>query len=122
MASERNLSKMIEIRAVVRMEMLDRVVHCLKDAGVPRLTVEKVHAIGSGVDPASAKISFEEGTEYADKAMVRLICSAERCEMFAELLARAARTGRSGDGIISLHPVLGIVKIRTGAEGLPALD
>jgi nitrogen regulatory protein PII len=37
------------------------------------------------------------------------------------LIANAARTGRRGDGIVSVHPVLGITKIRTGARGLEAL-
>ena len=115
------MSQMVEIRAVVRMAMLDRVVHRLKEAGVPRLTVCRVHAIGAGVDPASAKISLQEGTEYADKAILQFICSGERCEMFTELIALAARTGRRGDGIVSVHPVLGVTKIRTGVRGLSAL-
>lgn len=111
----------VEVRAIVRMQMLDRVVHCLKDAGCPRLSVQRVHAIGSGVDPAFAKISFEEGTEYTDKAMVRLICARERCDMYTELIERAARTGRRGDGIISVHPVINVTKVRTGVRGLEAL-
>jgi nitrogen regulatory protein PII len=51
----------VEVRAIVRREMLDRVVHALKDAGVPRLTVTRVHTIGAGVDPATVKMAFEEG-------------------------------------------------------------
>lgn len=116
-----NPSQMVEIRAIVRREMLDRVVRCLKESGVPRLTVTKVHAIGAGVDPAAAKFSFEEGSEYADKAMVQFICAGERCEMYVELIAAAARTGRRGDGIVAVYPVLGVTKIRTGASGLQAL-
>ena len=112
----------VEIRAIVRMEMLDRVVHCLKAAGCPRLSVTRAHAIGSGVDPAFAKISFEEGTEYTDKAMVSLICAENRCAMYTELIAKTARTGRQGDGIVSVHPVLQVSKIRTGIGGLEALD
>ncbi len=115
------MNEMVEVRAIVRMEMLDRVVHRLKDAGLPRLTVTRVHAIGAGVDPASAKISFTEGTEYVDKALVQFICAGERCDLYAELIAEAARTGRQGDGFVSVHPVAGVRKIRTGAEGLAAL-
>ncbi len=115
------MDQMVEIRAVVRREMLDRVVHCLKESGVPRLTVVRVHAVGAGVDPASAKISVDEGT-YADKALLQFICARERCEMFAELIARTAHTGRQGDGIVYVQPVLGVTKIRTGAEGLEALQ
>lgn len=115
------MSDMVEIRAIVRMEMLDRVVRQLKDAGVPRLNVARVHAIGAGVDPASAKLSLEEGSEYVDKALVQFICADERCAMHTELIARAARTGRRGDGIVSVHPVLNVTKIRNGASGLDAL-
>jgi len=112
----------IEIRAIVRTEMVDRVVHRLKESGVPRLTVTRVHAIGAGVDPATAKISLHEGTEYADKAMIQFICDGERCEMFAELIAKEARTGRRGDGIVFIQPVLGVIKIRSGQRGLAALE
>lgn len=112
---------LVEIRAIVRQEMLDRVVHCLKESGVPRLTVTRVHAVGAGVDPAAAKISLEEGTEYADKAMIQFVCAGERCEMFAELIAREGRTGRRGDGVVFVYPVLDVVKVRTGERGLAAL-
>ena len=70
------MDELIEIRAIVRLEMLDRVVRRLKDSGVPRLTVVRCHAIG---------------------------------------------TGRRGDGIVSLHPVAEVVKIRSGSRGLGAL-
>ena len=68
------MDDIIEIRATVRREMLDRVVCARQEAGVPRFTVTRVHAIGAGVDPASVKLSWGEGSEYADKAIVRFIC------------------------------------------------
>lgn len=119
--AETDVGGLAEIRAIVRLEMLDAVIHCLKDAGVPRLTVDCVHAIGCGVDPASARISLNEGSEYADKRRVSFICHDARCAMFTELIASAARTGRSGDGIVSIHPVVSVTRIRTGATGLAAL-
>ncbi len=73
------MSNMVEVRAIVRLEMLDRVVRTLKDSGVPRLTVARVHAIGAGVDPACQKFSLEEGSAYADKALVQFICGGDRC-------------------------------------------
>lgn len=115
------MTTMVELKAVVRTEMLDRVIHMLREAGVPRMTVVPVHAIGRGVDPASARLSVREGTEYADKAMVQFVCDGERGQMYAELICRAAGTGRQGDGIVYVQPVLSVIKIRTGAEGLDAL-
>ena len=116
------MQALVEINAVVRTEMLDRVIHMLREAGVPRLTVTPVHAIGRGVDPAAAKLSVREGTEYADKAMIQFVCGGERCQMYTELISKAARTGRQGDGIVYVRPVLSVAKIRTGAEGLEALQ
>ena len=115
------MHNLTEIRAIVRLEMLDRVVCCLKESGVPRLTVTRVHAIGAGVDPASAKLSLEEGSAYADKAQVQFICASDKCEVYIKLISSAAWTGRRGDGIVSAHPVQHTAKIRTGAEGLAAL-
>lgn len=116
------MDALVEIRAVVRLEMLDRVVRRLKECGVPRLTVTRVHAIGAGADPATAKFSMHEGSAYADKAQLQFICAAARSEMFREIIAKSARTGRQGDGIISVHPVAGVMKILTGVEGLRALE
>jgi len=112
---------MVEVRAIVRRELVDRVVKTVKEAGMPRLTVSRVHAIGAGVDPASVRLSWEEGTEYAEKALVQCICPEERGEMLVELICRAARSGRKGDGIVYVQPVLSVTKIRTGVQGDQAL-
>lgn len=116
------MQRLVEINAVIRTELLDRVIHMLREAGVPRLTVIPVHAIGRGVDPAAAKLSVREGTEYADKAMVQFVCAEERGQMHAELICRSACSGRRGDGIVYIQPVLSVTKIRTKAEGLNALE
>lgn len=115
------METLVEIRAVVRRPMLDRVVCALKEAGVPRLTVTNVHAIGAGVDPASTQISWDEGSRYADKAVVQFVCGHGECQDMADLISRVARTGRRGDGIVIVSPVLDVIKIRTGRRGLDAL-
>ena len=83
-----------------------------------RICALKERSVRSG---PTAKVSLDEGTAYADKAMIQFICAGDRCEMFTELIAREARTGRRGDGIVSIHPVAGVIKIRTGERGLAAL-
>ncbi len=115
------METMVEVRATVRREMLDRVVGAVKDAGVPRFSVLRIHSIGTGVDPARAKISWDEGSEYADKAVVQVICSQTESGRISELIAKAARTGRKGDGIVTVYPVQDILKIRTGVRGPDAL-
>lgn len=116
------MSDLVEVRAVVRLQMLERVVSSLKQSGVPRLMVSRVHAIGAGVDEARAKLSLEEGSAYADKALVECICAAERAPELVALVTRTARTGQRGDGIVSVHPVLDVIKVRTGGRGVAALE
>lgn len=116
------MSSLVEISAVVRGEVLPRVIFLLREAGVPRMTVVQAHAIGRGVDPASARLAMREGAEYADKAKVQFVCAGERQAMYVELLCEAARTGRQGDGIVYVQPVLSVTKIRTGVEGTVALE
>jgi len=57
------MTSLMTVRGIVRLAMLDRVIHALRGAGVPRLTVTRVHAIGAGVDPAAARLSIDGATE-----------------------------------------------------------
>lgn len=116
------MSELVEVVAVVRTSLLERLVHLLHEAGVPRLTVTSVHAIGRGVDPDRERFAVEDGEPYQGKSMLQLVSAAERAEMIVELICRTAATGRRGDGIVYLRPVLGVTKIRTRATGLGALD
>ncbi len=116
-------SAIVEIRAVLRIDRLSRVLHALEEADVPRATVNHVHGVGAGVDPSRTRLSLaEEGGAYMDKVLLRILCAAERREELVGLIAGAARTGKKGDGIVSVHPVLEVMKIRSGAGGPEALE
>jgi len=115
------MTSLLAIRAIVRLEVLDKVIDELRQAGIPRLTVTRAHAIGAGVDPAAARLSIMESAEYADKALVEFVCSAAESTRFANVICEAAHTGCRGDGILYLTPVSQVVKIRTKATGLDAL-
>jgi len=113
------MSSLVEVRGIVRREVLDRVVQHL-EAAVPRITVTRIHALGTGVHADPANVNLEEGA-YRNMAMVQCICAGERSAMITELIVQAARTGKPGDGIVSVHPVQQVTKIRTGETGLVAL-
>lgn len=114
---------MVEIRAVLRTERLSRVLHALEEAGVPRSTMSHVHGVGAGVDPAEARLSLgEEGGTYMDKVLLRVLCGEERRNEMVDLIATTARTGKQGDGVVSVHPVLDVVSVRTGRRGPAAVE
>ncbi|HUP19700.1 MAG TPA: P-II family nitrogen regulator [Gemmatimonadota bacterium] len=112
---------MKRVEAIVRKERVASVVEALRQAGIPRLTVSHVHALGSGVDPEDYRLSFEEGGAYTEKAKILLVCPESAVERVVEAVRREGRTGHRGDGVIFVTPVERAVKIRTGAEDAPAL-
>jgi nitrogen regulatory protein PII len=118
---EHGETELVELRAIVRLDTLDRVIRAIRADGCPRLTVTRVHSIGSGVDPDKAKLSLLEGTAFAEAAMVRLVCQANKSQMLTDAICTAARTGRQGDGIVTEQAVRNVTKIRTGALGYDAL-
>ena len=112
---------MREIKAYLRKERVDAVVHALRSAGVTHMTVNHVRSLGSGVDPKHFGISFETGTTYTEKAKLEFVCSEPDVDDLIRLIQANGRTGESGDGIIFVSPVDRAVKIRTGMEGREAL-
>jgi|GEM_PF-2103817 nitrogen regulatory protein PII len=119
--TESDVVELVQLEAIVRLQVLDRVIHHLREAGAGRLTVLRAHSIGTGADPVAARHSVEEGSAYADAGLVRVVCLAAQAPIFRRSILEAARTGRRGDGIIVESRVQHVVKIRSGVEGLDAL-
>lgn len=112
---------MKRIEAIVRIERVAPTVAALREAGIPRVTVSHVHALGSGVDPEHYRLSFEEGGAYTEKAKILLVCPAETVDRAVEAIRTEGRTGHRGDGVVFVSDVERVVKIRTGAEDSLAL-
>ena len=112
---------MKEITAIVRKERVQDVVSAMRAAGVPRLTLCHVHAVGSGVDPEDYRLSFEEGTAYTEKTKIEVVCRADDVQRLVDIIRTSARTGHRGDGVIFVSDVERTVKVRTGDENALAL-
>lgn len=112
---------MKEVKIVLRKARVDRVVHALEEAVVPRFHVSHVHVLGAGVDPDDARVSMEEGTRFTEKAKVELFCRDEDVDRIVALVREHAATGEQGDGVIAVTSLERIVGIRTGDEGLLAV-
>ncbi|NIR61399.1 MAG: P-II family nitrogen regulator [Gammaproteobacteria bacterium] len=112
---------MKELKVICRKERVERVVATLRAAGVPRLTLSHVHALGSGVDPEHYRLAFEEGAAYTEKAKIELVCRGEDVPRLVDLVLESCRTGQRGDGVIFVTDIARVVKIRTGDENALAL-
>lgn len=112
---------MKEVKIVIRKDRVDRVVHALAEADVPRFHVSHVHVLGTGIDPADARFSLEEAAKYTEKAKIELFCREADVDRVVELVREHAATGRRGDGLVAVTSVERVVSVRSGDEDLLAV-
>ncbi len=112
---------MTEIKAYVRVNRIDQIVHMLKRAGIPHMSMIHVWAVGSAIDPTESKISIELASRVTDVVKIEIVCPETLTEEVISIIEREGRTGRPGDGIIYVSSVDAAVKVRTGERGASAL-
>ncbi|MGE3277612.1 MAG: P-II family nitrogen regulator [Vicinamibacterales bacterium] len=102
---------MQEVKAIIRPERLDEVLHALHELPeLPGVTVSGVRGIGRRVGAEADEV------RYGETAMMKLeiVLPARLVELVVTVIESAARTGRPGDGKIFVHPVTTARRIRTG--------
>jgi nitrogen regulatory protein P-II 1 len=110
-----------KIEAIIREDALDAVKDALRDIGIVGMNVLEVRGHGrqGGVDQSWRGATYR--LDLLPKIQVNIILSDHNVEKTVEAIIRASRTGREGDGIISIYPVEDVVRIRTGERGHAAL-
>lgn len=95
---------------------LDDVVEVLNEAWVLQMTVFE----GKGAGPVVGRRMYR-GVSYlalADRTMVDVVVHEDRAAEVAKLMAVAARTDTSADGLVSITPLEHTIDVRSGAEDL----
>ncbi len=110
---------MHEIKAIIRRDRLDKVLHALHQiVGVPGITVSTVTGIGRRQphDRAGA-------VEFGEVVMAKLevVVPSKMLSEALEKICTAARTGHPGDGKVFVLPVEQAMNIRSGEQGIGAL-
>jgi nitrogen regulatory protein P-II 1 len=109
------------VTAVIKPHKLDEVKAALSAFGVHGLTVTEA----SGYGRQRGKTEVYRGTEYTvdtvPKTRVEVICESADAEDVANVIVRAARSGRIGDGKVWITAVERVIRIRTGDTDEEAL-
>ena len=113
---------MKEIKAYVRVRKVDDVIRALREAGAPGITAARVHGVGYGYEPYLFTLAPSELKRTPEVAKVEIVCEDDCADAAVEVIVNAARTGDPGDGIVFVTDVERAVKIRSGAEGIAALQ
>jgi len=111
---------MKEIKAFIRPNMLDSVLHALHEhPNFPGVTVTQVHGFGK-----VAGRDHSVYTSFGKTAMAKLECIVEDHMAFdvSSVIREHATTGRPGDGKIVITNLDTVIRIRTGESGTSALS
>ena len=109
---------MREIKAIVRTDRLEEVLHALHTIeGLPGITISMVRGVGRTRDSDPKAMGFGE----VQMAKLEIVVEPEFEDSVIDAIVKTAYTGRPGDGKIFVYPVARVVRIRTNEENTEAL-
>ncbi|MFH1152669.1 MAG: P-II family nitrogen regulator [Pseudomonadota bacterium] len=124
---------MKEVMAVIRMNKINVTKKALIDAGVSSMTAMEALGRGKGLVDLSLLKGAEQGYEEAieqlgstqrliPKRVISIVVPEKLVKKTVKTIISANRTGKSGDGVIWVLPVLDAVSVRTAESGNLVLD
>jgi nitrogen regulatory protein PII len=109
------------VTAVIKPFKLDEVKDALKAAGVAGMTVGEVRGFGRQGGHTETYRGAEYQIDFVPKIVIEAVVDAGLADTVVETIAKAAATGKIGDGKIWVTDVERIVRIRTSEEGAAAI-
>jgi nitrogen regulatory protein P-II 1 len=111
-----------KIEAIIREEALEKVREALTAIGIVGMNVIEIRGRGrQGSEEHSSRYTYLH-KDMLPKIQLNIILSERNVEPTIEVIVKAARTGKEGDGIIFIYPVEDVVRVRTGERGSDALS
>jgi nitrogen regulatory protein PII len=104
--------KMIE--AIIQPFKLEEIKQALNLIDVRGVTVSEVRGFGRQKGQRSHYRGSVSTADLIPKLKLQLVVSDDQSDQAQEAIARAARTGKVGDGKIFVYPLDNVVRIRTG--------
>lgn len=109
------------ITAVIQPHALEPVIEALREHGVSGLTISEVAGYGRQGGHTEVYRGAEYRIDTIPKIKLEILAEEQDEAALVEVIARAARTGRIGDGKVWTTEVGTVVRVRTGEEGPGAL-
>jgi nitrogen regulatory protein P-II 1 len=107
--------------AIVKPFKLDEIKEALQDIGVTGLTASDVEGFGRQRGHSEIYRGAEYQVDFVPKTRVEVLAADEDVQGIVDAIAKAARTGKIGDGKIFVVPAEQVVRIRTGEMGPDAI-
>jgi nitrogen regulatory protein P-II 1 len=112
---------MKKIEAIIKPFKLDEVREALSELGCTGLTVTEVKGFGRQKGHTELYRGAEYTVDFLPKVKVEVILADAMVDKAIDVIIKAARTGKIGDGKIFVTDVSQVVRIRTGETGEDAV-
>lgn len=109
------------VSAIIKPFKLDDVREALSDIGVQGITVTEVKGFGRQKGHTELYRGAEYVVDFLPKVKLDVAVNDDLVEQVIEAIAKAANTGKIGDGKIFVFDLEQAVRIRTGETGPEAL-
>lgn len=124
---------MKEIMAVIRMNKINKTKLALIDAGISSMTAMDALGRGKGLVDMTLLKGAEQGYEEAiaqlgesgrliPKRAITIVVPNKLVSKTVKTIIGVNQTGKSGDGVVWVMPVLDSLSVRTGESGDKVLD
>ena len=112
---------MKKVEAVIKPFKLEEVKKALTELGVAGLTATEAKGYGRQKGQTELYRGAEYAIEFQPKVKLEVAVPDGLVARAVDAIARAARTGRIGDGKIFVSPIEEVVRVRTAERGEAAL-
>jgi len=109
------------ITAVVKPHKWDDVREALETFGVTGMTVTEASGYGRQKGHPEVYRGAEYDVSLVPKIRIELVVDDADADDVVGVVAKAAQTGKIGDGKVWVQPVDSVVRVRTGEQGTAAL-
>jgi nitrogen regulatory protein P-II 1 len=112
---------MKRIEAIIRPSKLDEVKEALSEAGIKGMTVIEVKGFGRTGGRKEVYRGSAYVVDFVPKIKIEVVAADNLVPTVLDVVEKAAKTGKIGDGKIFVIDILEAVRIRTGERGQEAV-
>ncbi|MGD0675338.1 MAG: P-II family nitrogen regulator [Polyangiaceae bacterium] len=112
---------MKRIEAIIRPSKLDELKEALAEVGIHGMTVTEVKGFGRTGGRKEVYRGSAYVVDFVPKVRVDIVTPDGMVSSVLDVVEKAAKTGKIGDGKIFVSDVIEVVRIRTGERGEEAI-
>ncbi len=109
------------IIAIIKPFKLEEVKEALAEAGIEGMTVTEVKGFGRQKGHTEIYRGSEYTVDFLPKVKIEVAVGDETVAKAVELIVKASKTGKIGDGKVFVLPLEEVVRIRTDERGEAAI-